>query len=54
MDVLRERLGLLLLLNSTYIYISRQVEMKVGLSTSKMCSWVSSLTVEEVVFHICR
>lgn len=40
-------------LKGTYIPISGNVEMNLGLTTSNLCTWVSPLTMDEIVSHLC-
>lgn len=40
-------------LKDSYIPTSGQVEMNMGLTTSKLCTWVSPLTMDGIISHLC-
>lgn len=40
-------------LKDTYVPISGQVEVNLGLTTSKLYTWVSPLTMDKIISHIC-
>lgn len=54
LDRLRSKTGLPAPLKGTYIYILGQVERRLGLNTSNLCTWVSSLMMEGILSSIRR